>query len=162
LVSRRISRRGLLGTSLGTLASLALPRSARGTDYASADEALAAIEGLEADVERFFLRLQRTLPRARAMIASFGRDRERHRRDRARVRRRLGLPWSETAAASEAAEASLQALRDAQSALVYAHAEALPAIGDAVGVGLLLGDLVDLARHLTVIDLWIETEAARG
>jgi hypothetical protein len=66
------------------------------------------------------------------------------------------------AAADAARSAPLAALREAQSALVYAHAEALPTLDDGVSVGLLLGDLVDLARHLTVIDLWIEAEDARG
>jgi hypothetical protein len=159
---RQVSRRALLGASLGTTVSTALARPALGADYASAAEALAAIDGLEADVERFLLRLERSVPAARAMAASFRRDRDRHRGHRARVRRRLGLPSSETAAAAEAPAAPLPALRDAQSALVYAHAEALPALGDAIAVSLLLGDLVDLARHLTVIDLWIESEEARG
>jgi len=141
---------------------MALAPPALGADYASADEALAAIEGLEAEVERFLLRLERTAASSRPLVASFRRDRDRHRSHRARVRRRLGLPSSETAAASEAPDAALPALREAQSALVYAHAEALPALGDAVSVSLLLEDMVDLARHLTVIDLWIESEAARG
>jgi hypothetical protein len=148
--------------SFGAATSMALAPSALGADYASADEALAAIEGLEADVERFLLRLERTVASSRPLVASFRRDRDRHRGHRARVRRRLGLPSSEAAAASEAPDAALPALREAQSALVYAHAEALPALGDAVSVSLLLEDMVDLARHLTVIDLWIESEAARG
>jgi len=132
------------------------------SDYASADDALGAIEGFEADVDRYLLRLHRTVPAARAMIESFRRDRERHRTHRVRVRRRLGLGASATAAASEAREAPLDLVREAQSTLVYAHAEALPTLDDSVSVGLLLGDMVDLARQLTVIDLWIEAEAARG
>lgn len=158
-MSGRISRRSVLVASLGAAAAA---QPALGADYASAADALAAIESFEADVERFFLRLTRTLPASRAMIASFRRDRERHREHRERVRRRLGVPWSETVAASEAPSAALPELREAQSALVYAHAEALPALGDAIAASLLLADMVDLARHLTVIDLWIEAEASRG
>lgn len=158
----RVSRRALLATTLGAAVGGALAQSARGADYASAAEALAAIEGFEADVERFFLRLTRVVPASRLMIASFRRDRDRHRRHRDRIRRRLGVPWSDTAAASEAPSGSLSELREAQSTLVYAHAEALPALGDSIAVSLLLADMVDVARQLTVIDLWIEAEEARG
>ncbi len=157
-----LSRRTALRTALWALALGALPRRARATDYATAADALDAIEGFEAEVERFYLRLDRSVPASRTMIASFRRDREQHRRHRDRVRRRLGLPRSETAAASEAATGALPELREALSALVYAHAEALPALGDAIAVSLLLADLVDLARHLAVVDLWIEAEAARA
>ncbi len=160
-MSARVSRRAVLGASLGA-ATAAFVQPARGADYATADEALTAIEGFEADVDRLLLRLERTVPASRVVIASFRGDRARHRSHRERIRRRLGLRWSRTAAASEAPSAALSALREAQSALVYAHAEALPALGDAIAVSLLLADLVDLARHLTVIDLWIEAEASRG
>jgi len=155
----RLSRRELLGGA----AALALfaPR-ARAADYASASEALAAIEGFEAEVDGYLQRLRSSVPAARAMLDGFRRDRERHHRRRARVRRRLGLPPAQVAPAGEAGVAPLPALREAQSRLVYAHAEALPTLNDSVSVALLLGDLVDLARHLTVIDLWIEAEDARA
>lgn len=160
-MSRRVSRRAVLGASLGAAMGAFAP-PARGADYATADEALTAIEGFEADVDRLLLRLERIVPASQAMIASFRRDRARQHSHRERIRRRLGLPRSQAAAASAAPSAPLPALREAQSALVYAHAEALPALGDAIAVSLLLADLVDVARHLTVIDLWIETEASRG
>lgn len=161
-MSQPLSRRRALGLGAATLLVGVVSRPAAAADYTSAAEALDAIEGFEVEVARHFLRLRRTVPAARVMIDSFRRDHERHRRHRERVRRRLGLALSAAAAASEAAASPLDAVREAQAALVYAHAEGLPAVGDQVSVGLLLGDLVDLARHLTVIDLWIEAEAARG
>ncbi|HET7293663.1 MAG TPA: hypothetical protein VFM88_14660 [Vicinamibacteria bacterium] len=161
-MKRGVSRRAALRSALGALALGAYPARARAADYATAKDALEAIEGFEAGVERFYLRLDRTTPASRLMIASFRRDRHRHRAHRDRIRRRLGVPRPEAAAASESASGALPDLREALSSLVYAHAEALPALGDPVAVSLLLADLVDLARHLTVVDLWIEAEADRG
>jgi hypothetical protein len=160
-VTRRLSRRGLLGAAAALIA-VGGARRAHAADYTSAIEALSAVEGFEAEVERYWLRLHRIVPGSRPMLESFGRDRERHRAHRARVRRRLGLGPSASPAASEAPAAPLAAVREAQSALVYAHAEALPTLNDAVSVGLLIGDMVDLARHLTLVDLWIEAEATRA
>lgn len=154
-----LSRRRLLA---GAAALALCPRRARAADYASAAEALAAIEAFEADVDAYLLRLADAVPASRPMVESFQRDRARHRARRARVRRRLGLQAAAAVAPAAAPAAPLSALREAQSALVYAHAEALPALNDSVAAGLLLGDLVDLARHLTVIDLWIEAEAERA
>jgi hypothetical protein len=57
---------------------------------------------------------------------------------------------------------SLVALREAQQQLVHAHAEGLPALGDAGAVAVLARHMVDASRHLTVIDLWIEAEELRG
>ncbi len=160
-MTRGLSRRELLGAAAAATA-LAGARRASAADYASAGEALSAIEAFEAEVDGQLRRLQRVQPAARRMLDSFGRDRERHRAHRARVRRRLGLADAGPPAVSEAATAPLPDVRAAQSALVYAHAEALPTLGDVVSVGLLMADLVDLARHLTLLDLWIEAEAARA
>ena len=57
---------------------------------------------------------------------------------------------------------SLPALRRSQEALVYAHAEGLPAIGDALAVDRLARHMVELSRHLAVIGLWIDAEERRG
>ena len=57
--------------------------------------------------------------------------------------------------------ASIQ-VRPDSTTLVYAHAEGLPALGDPRAVHVLAGHLVATARHLTVIDLWIESEENRG
>jgi hypothetical protein len=160
-VTEGLSRREWL-VAAGGLAALVPARRAAAADYASAAEALSSIEGFEAAVHGLLQRLHLAIPAARRMVESFRRDRERHREHRARVRRRLGLAAPAATAPAESAEAPLSALREAQSALVYAHAEALPTLHDSVSVGLLMADMVDLARHLTVIDLWIEAEAARG
>ncbi len=45
---------------------------------------------------------------------------------------------------------------------MHAHAEGLPALGDAGAVAVLARHMVDASRHLTVIDLWIEAEDVRG
>lgn len=160
-MSEAVSRRQLLA-ALALLACSHAGR-ARAAEYASAKDALEAIEGFEVVVDRYLLRLHRMVPASRAMIESFRRDRERHRSHRERVRRRLGLGYAAIAAASgEAPAAPLDVVREAQSALVYAHAETLPTLDDSVSVGLLMSDMADLARQLTLIDLWIEAEAARG
>lgn len=156
------SRREALG-ALAAILALSGARRAGAADYASAQEALAAIEGFERDVDACLRRLQRSIPGARRMCESFARDRERHRTRRARVRSRLGLaPAGAAPDVPEAPQAPLAMVREAQSALVYAHAEALPTLQDGISVGLLMGDMVDLARQLTVIDLWIEAEEARA
>jgi hypothetical protein len=53
----------------------------------------------------------------------------------------------------------LEGLRAAQEALAYAHAEGLPALGDSFVVDALARHMVDLSRHLTVTQLWIEAES---
>jgi hypothetical protein len=160
-VSAPVSRREWLAAAAAAVALCGAP-PARAADYASAAEALDAIDAFEVDVERYCLRLAHVAPAARPMLSSFARDRERHREHRRRLRERLGVSPASSAAASEAPSAALDVVREAQSALVYAHAESLPTLNDAVGVGLVMGDMVDLARHLTLFDLWIEAEAARG
>jgi hypothetical protein len=55
----------------------------------------------------------------------------------------------------------LAGLRAAAQDLVHAHAEGLPALRDARAVDLLARHMVDEARHLAVVDLWVEAEANR-
>jgi hypothetical protein len=78
---------------------------------------------------------------------------------RARLRRRLGLPAYSAPPAAAPAAADLDGLRAAQEALVYAHAEGLPTVGDPFVVDALARHMVDLSRHLTVTQMWIEAEA---
>ncbi len=156
-------RRALLKAALFAPVALALrPSSVEATDYASAAELFEAIDRLEADTAARLRRLGRAAPAARAFTASALADHERHRRLRARHRNRLGLGAAAVATATESEDASLAGLRAAQEALVYAHAEGFPALGDALAVHDLMANMVDLARQLTVIDLWIEREDARG
>jgi hypothetical protein len=72
------------------------------------------------------------------------------------------LPPASIPAATAPSTVDLAALREAQQALVHAHAEGMPALGDRFAVDVLTHHMVDLSRHLTVIDLWIETETQSG
>lgn len=158
-----LERRTLLkAVALAPLA-LAVPASrAEAADYASAAEVFDAIDGFEADAASRLRRILKERGGARAFVLSALADHERHRAVRARHRHRLGLAASGIRSISEAADASLDGLRAAQEALVYAHAEGFPALGDSLAVHDLMANMVDLARHLTILDLWLEKEQARG
>jgi hypothetical protein len=131
-------------------------------DYRGPVEVLDAIDALEAEVSQRLRALSEALASTRPFVTSVLRDQERHREARARIRKRLGLPAGAFRPAAADDLVSLSALRTAQEALVYAHAEGLNALGDAIAVDTLARDMVDLSRHLTVIDLWIEAEESRG
>jgi hypothetical protein len=45
---------------------------------------------------------------------------------------------------------------------MYAHAEALPALGQAPAVREVARHMIDQSRHLTLLGLWIEAEEERG
>ena len=125
--------------------------------------ALAAIERLERDVDERLASVVRVVPAARAFAAGVARDRARHREQRADVRRWLRLAPPAVVEHDEAPiDISLEGLRTAQQALVHAHAEGLPLLGDARAVHRLGEHLVDLARHLAVVELWTEMEEDRG
>ena len=155
--SRRLVLRAL---AVAPVLLLARSRSAAAKDYAGPVEVLDTIDVLEADVEARLGALAAATPGARALAASFAADHVRHRLVRADLRRRLRLPGA--GAPRAAGDASLEALRSAQEALVYAHAEGLPALGSPMAVDALAKNMIDLARELTVLDLWIEAEGARG
>jgi hypothetical protein len=138
-----------------------LPAGASATEYTSAAEALDAIDGMEADVAGRLAAITAALPAARPFASSVLADQARHRGERAALRRRLGLAEARGTTAS-VAEPDLAGLRAAQEALVYAHAEGLPALGDDHAVRVLARHMVELARQLTVIDLWIEAEEQRA
>jgi hypothetical protein len=131
-------------------------------EYGSAAEVFAAVDTLEAEVSQRLRALKEGLASAGPLVTSLLRDQERHREARARLRRRLNLPPGVTPRGHAERLLSLADLRTAQEALVYAHAEGLVAIGDEIAVDTLARNMVDLARHLTVIDLWIEAEESRG
>jgi hypothetical protein len=122
---------------------------------------MTAIDALEADVAGRLSALAAALPSARALVESLLADQARHREVRTDVRRVLHLPVAPPFSPSRG-DTSLDALRTAQEALVYAHAEGLPALGAPAAVDAMARNMTDLARHLTVLDLWIEAEAARG
>ena len=159
MASTGSGRRALL--KAGVLAPLAALSAGAvfARDYASAAEVFDAIDGLEAGVAARLRALRLALASSGPFAASVLADHARHRAARARFRRRLGLPPSSGATPSAPAEADLEGLRAAQEALVYAYAEGLPAVSDPSVVDALARHMVDLSRHLTITQLWIETEA---
>jgi hypothetical protein len=141
---------------------MSLVATAEATDYGSALEVFAAVDRLEAEVELRLRALAEASPGAKAFAVSALADQERERNARASLRRRLGLPPASEARSEATSLTSLDALRTAQEALVHAHAEGLPALGDPYAIQVMAGHMVEQSRHLTVIDLWIESEASRG
>ena len=159
MASTGSSRRALLkAAALAPLFALTA-RASDAKDYSSAAEVFDAIDGLEGDVSARVRALRLALASAGPFAASVLADYATHYAARARFRRRLGLPPSSSATSSAPGEPDLEGLRAAQEALVYAHAEGLPAIGDPFVVDGLAHHMVDLSRHLTVTQLWIETES---
>jgi len=162
-VTTGFSRRALLErTAFGALALLAWPRRVDATDYGSAVEVFDAVDRLEADVGARLSAIAASLPSAQPFVSSLLGDHERHRAIRLRLRRRLHLPAPSRPAPAAAPDIALDALRAGQEALVYAHAEGLPALGDSGAVDAMARNMIDLSRHLTVIDLWVEAEGDRG
>ena len=156
------ARRGFLkALVVAPAGALVLVPRAEATDYASAREVMDTVDRLEADVAARLGAIARAVPRAQPFAGSVLADFERHRAVRARLRRRLGLPAS-AAPSVVTKDAGLEPLRAAQEALVYAHAEGLPALGDAHAVDAMARNMVELSRHLAVIGLWIESESERG
>jgi hypothetical protein len=154
-----IGRRALLrATALLAFA----PRAAQARDYTSAGEVLDTIDRLAGDVEASLSAIANAVPGARPFAVSVRADHVRERTDRDAIRARLRLPESPSPGAPAPASSSLDALRSAQQELVHAHAEGLPALDDAAAVQALARHMVEAARRLTVIDLWIELEAERA
>jgi hypothetical protein len=129
------------------------------TDYASAGDVLAAIDRLETAVDEVLARLAAAVPAATDLARSVRADHERHRSAREDLRRRLraSSPAAPPAAAASAPVSLSRASAAAQD-LVYAHAEGLPALGDAIAVDVLARHMVDDARHLAVLQMWAEAE----
>jgi len=157
-----VDRRQALRAAFSVPLLAAFAPRAEGKDYADAAELLQAIDGLEAGVATRLRAIAQAMPAARAFAESCLSDHDRHRQGRQRLRRRLRVAAPPPGGSEATSPLSLDALRNAQEALVYAHAEGLPVLGDAVAVDALARDMVRLSRQLTVIDLWIESEAAAG
>jgi hypothetical protein len=153
----------LRGAAAAPVAALVLPAAASATDYTSAAEVFDTIDRLEAEVDARLAAIALNLAGAQSLARSINADHVAHRAARRDLRRRLKLPAAGAATSpAPPAERSLPALRDVQQRLVHAHAEGLPALGNAGAVDRLARHMVDGARHLTVIDLWLEAEEARG
>jgi hypothetical protein len=139
------------------------PRAAQARDYTSASEVLDTIDRLAGDVERALAAIANAVPGAQPFAASVRVDHVRERADRDAMRARLRLPAAPPRGAPAAPPpASLDVLRSTQQELVHAHAEGLPAFHDAAAVQAIARHMVEAARRLTVIDLWIELEAERA
>lgn len=159
----RGGRRDLLkAVALAPAALLLRPRAVSATEYSSAAEAVDAIDGLEAEVVLRLRALGETGSSARAFASSLGRDLQTHGSERDRLRSRLGLGVRRASKAAVPDALDLEAARAALERLTFAHAEALPALGDAAAVQVLAGHMVDLSRQLTLVGLWIEAEERRG
>lgn len=158
----RPSRRALLEAIAVAPALAALGARLDAAEYASAAEALAAIDAAEAEVAERLGAIGSLVASARPFVASVLRDHEAQRAARERLRRRLGLPPGAAPRPAVGDPTDLGALRSAQERLVHAHAEGLPALGDSAAVRTLARHMIELSRHLTVIDLWIEAEESRG
>jgi hypothetical protein len=155
---RARARRSVL-RALAAAPVVVLAGQAHARDYSSAAEVLDEIDRLEADLDR---RLARVAA-AGAFAASVHADHERHRRERSVLRRRLGLPASPAPAApATLAPIDVESLRTVAQDLVHAHAEGLPALGDAAAVDTLARHMVVDARHLAIIQMWGEAEEQRG
>ena len=148
---------------LRAMAVLAVaPHGAQARDYASAAEVLDTIDRLAADVDSALLAIATAVPGAQPFAASVRADHARERVDRDAIRVRLRLPAAPPRVPAASAPASLEGLRSVQQELVHAHAEGLPALDDTRAVEVLARHIVEAARRLTVIDLWIELEAERA
>jgi hypothetical protein len=152
-------RRALLKAAAWAPVAALAPRAAFARDYTAPAEVFDAIDGLEAEVGARLRALPAALASAGPFADSVLADHARHRAARERLRVRLGLPPAAPATAEPAAAADLEGLRVAQEALVYAHAEGLPAVADPFVVDALARHMVDLSRHLAVTQLWIEAES---
>ena len=148
---------------LRAMALLALaPRTARARDYTSAAEVLDTIDRLSGEVEASLSAIANAVPGAQPFATSARADHVRERAGRDAIRGRLRLSKATPRAPAASPPTSLDALRSLQQELVHAHAEGLPALDDAAAVQALARQMVQAARRLTVIDLWIELEAERA
>jgi len=157
------SRRSLLRVlATAPLAALVSGQRAEARDYASAAEVLAEIDRLEASLDARLGALTIAVAAAGALARSVQADHDRHRRARAGLRRRLGLAPRRERAAAAGAPPSVEVLRAIAQDLVHAHAEGLPALRDAAAVDLLARNMVDDARHLAILQMWVEAEGQGG
>jgi hypothetical protein len=146
--------------ALFSLGALTTGKRSEAADYTSAVEVFDTVDRLEAEVGAMLQALAAKAPVARQLARSLLVDQRTHRAARDQLRHRLKLPPAPRLGAGVTGEVTLATLRSSQEALVYAHAEGLPALGNARAVDVMARHMVELSRHLTVIDLWIESEGA--
>jgi hypothetical protein len=158
--SRRRVLRALAAGPISVL--LPLPQL-KASEYPSPADVFNTIDRLEADVASRLDAIVQERRTARPFVASVAADRARHRAVRASWRERLQLPRASESQAQPDAPDSLKGLRGAQKALVYAYVDGLPSfLAHPRAVHALGKNMADLARQLTVIDLWIEGQDSNG
>lgn len=155
-------RRRFLATLAGLSAVALVPSRARADEYAGPADVFDAIDRREAEVDARLRHIAAALASAQPFVSSVLAEHQRFRRVRASLRRRLRLAPKAAIVPPATVDRSLEALREAQQALVHAHAEGLVALGHAEAVDILAHHMVTGARHLTVIELWIEMEGERA
>jgi len=152
------TRRGAL-RALCVIPAWAVASGAEAAEYGSGPGVFAAIEALSQALEARVLALAGAFPPSSAWVASLRADLARHRRERVTLAAARRWPPTRPPDAAAAGDPrSLARLREALNELMLAHAEGLPALGDSDLVQHLAEHMVDLSRHLTIVDLWIEAE----
>lgn len=159
LARRRLIEGGALLAATGILGASAGEAEAR--DYVSRREALDHLDRLAAQCGMRLGRLRSERASAGLLTTRFLNDLQRYQANRDDVRRRFGLSAGlDPASQMGEVDADLTGLRQALDDLMIAYAESLPVFGDARVVSRLAVDMVDVSRLRTVIDLWVEAEAA--
>lgn len=158
------TRRDLLGGGAALAVTVALA-SARGVaeakDYTSRGEALDELDRLAAVCGMRLGTVGRSRAGADALVSRFLGALARHRVTRQDLRRRFSLPGgADPASQAGEVDADLGGLRQSLDDLMVAYAESLPVFGDASAVSRLAADMVEVSKLRTVIDLWVEAEAA--
>lgn len=130
-------------------------------DYSSPRQALDELDRLAAACGMRLGMVARARAGAGLLVSRFLSALDRHRTAREEVRRRFRLPRGlDPSTQTAEMDADLSGLRQALDDLMIAHAESLPVFSDAVAVSRLAADMVEVSRLRTVIDLWVEAEAA--
>lgn len=159
-----VTRRRLIeGGALLTAAAIigASAGKAEAKDYVSRREALDDLDRLAALCGMRLGRLRFARASAELLTTRFLADLKRYQANRDDVRRRFALPAGlDPASQLGEVEGGLKELRQALDDLMIAYAESLPVFGDAQVVSRFAIDMVDVSRLRTVIDLWVEAEAA--
>jgi hypothetical protein len=130
-------------------------------NYATPREALDELDRLAAICGRRLGAVRTSRENAVALSDRFQTALRRHRGTREDARRRFALPpGPDPRSQAGDADGDLAGLRQSLDDLMVAYAETLPAFRDARTVSRLAVDMVEVSKLRTVIDLWVEGEAA--
>lgn len=130
-------------------------------DYSSRRQALDEIDRLAAVCGMRLGTVRRSRRGAETLAARFLTTLQKHRAAREDVRRRFALPPGvDPASQLGKVDDDLPGLRQSLDDLMIAYAESLPVFGDSNVVSRLAVCMVEVSKLRTVIDLWVETEAA--